>query len=121
MKGKLLSFIFIIFYESSLFKDLQPKKIKKFSYPSTRVLGCGPNLSNSMKAFIPLPSFRRAFEGIQQPFVASISGFGKHALPLDMGADAANAGAIGDALEPSAVGQTNSPSVRLETAAGRLG
>ena len=33
MKAKLLSFVFIYFSKSSLFKDLQPKKIIKFLIP----------------------------------------------------------------------------------------
>jgi hypothetical protein len=41
MKAKGLSFSFISFFESGLFKELRAKKIKKSGSLSTRVSGCG--------------------------------------------------------------------------------
>ena len=44
MKAKLLSFVFICFSESGLFKGLRAKKIKKFGRRSTRLPGCARRL-----------------------------------------------------------------------------
>src|ERR1700677_3586483 len=40
MKAKLLSFVFICFSESGLFKGLRAKKVKKFGPRLTRLPGC---------------------------------------------------------------------------------
>jgi hypothetical protein len=59
MKAKLLSFVFIYFSESSLFKGLQAKKIKKFLAALTRLPGCGPT-SQTARSPVPALSPRQA-------------------------------------------------------------
>src|ERR1700752_2608020 len=77
MKGKRLSFVFINFFESSLFRGLQAKKIKKFLSLSTRVSRCDPNASNSVWLhFDAQPSPSRVHESSIN-IGALISGFAK--------------------------------------------
>jgi hypothetical protein len=49
MKAKLLSFVFIYFSESGLFKGLRPKKIKKFVFVrlAQQVVADPPHVSAS--------------------------------------------------------------------------
>jgi hypothetical protein len=41
MKAILLSFVFIYFFQSGLFKGLRPIQIKKFASTGVRAAGCG--------------------------------------------------------------------------------
>jgi Holliday junction resolvasome RuvABC DNA-binding subunit len=81
MKAKLLSFVFRNFSESSLFKGLQPKKIKKFLACVTRVKGCGPNMSNSTRAPFRCSSIASTMNEASINIVVRVSGFGKKISP----------------------------------------
>jgi hypothetical protein len=77
MKEKFLSFPFINFSESGLFKGLQAKKIKKFLARRTRVPGCAPNMSNSARLHSKLSSRRARVTESSIDILAAVSGFGK--------------------------------------------
>ena len=100
MKEKFLSFVFISFSELSLCNELRAKKIKKFPFFLTRVLGCGPR-GQIARSFIPRPPLAKTMTESAAIFVSSVSGFGKQTLRLKMTAKprdergAAMASAIG--------------------------
>jgi hypothetical protein len=92
MKAKLLSFVFISFSESSLFKGLQAKKIKKFPFVLTRVVGCGQTKSNSRQLHAGAPNRRQAHRMNPATIsVAPFSAFGKQTPRLKMAAKPASA------------------------------